>query len=167
MCENSDEFSVEELYRKYGPMVFRRCMKLLRDEEMAMDAMQEVFVKVLKKREQLTVEYPSSLLYRIATNTCLNVIRDDKNRKISGDDEVLVNIACYDEESESLFARNLIERIFKDERPSTRVMAVLHYVDGMTLQEVADEVQLSVSGVRKRLREFKSRVKVWRSEDAI
>ena len=31
-------------------------------------------------------------------------------------------------------------------------MAILHYVDGMTLQEVADEVGMSVSGVRKRLR---------------
>ena len=37
-------------------------------------------------------------------------------------------------------------------RESTRTMAILHYVDGMTLQEVADEVGMSVSGVRKRLR---------------
>ncbi len=167
MCSKRDDFSVEELYRKYGPMVFRRCVKLLRDEEIAMDAMQEVFMKVIKKKEQLNVDYPSSLLYRIATNTCLNVIRDDKNKKISGDDDALVNIACYDEETEKIFSRNLLDRLFRDERPSTRVMAVLHYVDGMTLQEVADEVQLSVSGVRKRLREFKSRVKIWRSEDAI
>jgi RNA polymerase sigma-70 factor (ECF subfamily) len=31
-------------------------------------------------------------------------------------------------------------------------MALLHYVDGLTLNQVADEVGLSVSGVRKRLR---------------
>ena len=35
---------------------------------------------------------------------------------------------------------------------STRTIAVLHYVDGWTLEEVAQEVSLSVSGVRKRLR---------------
>ena len=38
-------------------------------------------------------------------------------------------------------------------------MAVLHYVDGMTLEETAEAVGLSVSGVRKRLRSLKSKVK--------
>ena len=35
-------------------------------------------------------------------------------------------------------------------------MAVLHYVDGLTLEEVAIETGLSVSGVRKRLRRLKT-----------
>jgi RNA polymerase sigma-70 factor, ECF subfamily len=34
-------------------------------------------------------------------------------------------------------------------------MAVLHYVDGLSLEQVADEVGLSVSGVRKRLRKLR------------
>jgi RNA polymerase sigma-70 factor (ECF subfamily) len=38
-------------------------------------------------------------------------------------------------------------------------MAVLHYVDGMTLEETAETVGLSVSGVRKRLRSLQARVK--------
>lgn len=37
-------------------------------------------------------------------------------------------------------------------------MAILHYVDGMTLQEVADEVGMSVSGMRKRLRGLRARL---------
>ena len=40
----------------------------------------------------------------------------------------------------------------------TGVIAVLHHVDGMTLEEVAAEVGLSVSGVRKRLRTLKARL---------
>jgi RNA polymerase sigma-70 factor (ECF subfamily) len=36
-------------------------------------------------------------------------------------------------------------------------MAVLHFVDGMTYREVARETNLSVSGVRKRLRDFRAR----------
>jgi RNA polymerase sigma-70 factor (ECF subfamily) len=35
-------------------------------------------------------------------------------------------------------------------------MAVLHYVDGMTLEQVARECGLSVSGVRKRLRALRA-----------
>ena len=34
---------------------------------------------------------------------------------------------------------------------------MLHFVDGMTFQEVARETRMSVSGVRKRLREFRAR----------
>jgi DNA-binding NarL/FixJ family response regulator len=53
---------------------------------------------------------------------------------------------------------NLLDHIFKREKKSTREIAVMHFVDGMTLKEVADEVGLSVSGVRKRIRELRSRV---------
>ena len=39
-------------------------------------------------------------------------------------------------------------------------MAVLHYVDGMTLEQVAHECGMSVSGVRKRLRGLRSELRV-------
>ena len=45
----------------------------------------------------------------------------------------------------------MLAKLFGQQRESTRTMAVLYYVDGMTLQEVAKEVGMSVSGVRKRL----------------
>jgi RNA polymerase sigma-70 factor (ECF subfamily) len=38
-------------------------------------------------------------------------------------------------------------------------MAVLHFVDGMTLEETADAVGLSVSGVRKRLRGLQAKIR--------
>ena len=40
---------VEELYRRYGPMVVRRCREMLKDEEKAMEAAQDVFVQVLRR----------------------------------------------------------------------------------------------------------------------
>jgi RNA polymerase sigma-70 factor (ECF subfamily) len=52
----------------------------------------------------------------------------------------------------------LLERIFLGEVESTRTIAVLHWVDGMTLEEVANEVGRSVSGVRKRLRTLREHV---------
>jgi RNA polymerase sigma-70 factor (ECF subfamily) len=44
-------------------------------------------------------------------------------------------------------------------------MAMLHYVDGMTLAEVADEVGMSVSGVRKRLRGLRAQLHDLLKED--
>jgi DNA-directed RNA polymerase specialized sigma24 family protein len=42
---------------------------------------------------------------------------------------------------------------------STRTIAVLHLVDGMTYEEVAREVGLAVSGVRKRLRTLRAHLR--------
>lgn len=149
---------VEAYYIRYAPMVMRRCRFLLKDEYKAADAMQDVFVKLLDYKDKLKDEYPSSLLYRMATNVCLNVIRSKKNQSNVQLDEELAWIADYDEHAEELEAKDLISKIFKNEKESTKVMAVLHYVDGLTLQEVAKEVNMSVSGVRKRLRLMKERV---------
>ena len=142
--------NVEFLYRKYGPMVLRRCRRLLRDEDLALDAMQDVFVRVLQRRGRLKATYPSSLLYRIATNVCLNRIRDQR-LDLPGD-EVLMHIAGMEDPEPRLDARAMLDRLFARHRDSTRTIAVLHFVDGLTLAEVAQEVGMSVSGVRKRLR---------------
>ena len=148
---------VEALYRKYGPMVLRRCRHLLRDEEKAVDAMQDTFVQVLRRADRLHDRAPSSLLYTIATNVCLNIIRAEKRRPRTNDELVLASIASEDDPERKALSRHLLGRVFSSEQPSTRAMAVMHYVDGMTYEEVASHVGLSVSGVRKRLRTLRSR----------
>jgi RNA polymerase sigma factor (sigma-70 family) len=144
--------NVDLLYRRYGPMVIRRCTQLLRDEEQALDAAQDVFVRLMERRDRINDDYPSSLLYRMATNLCLNRIRDSKRRKTTIDQNLLEQIADWDDSEGRIAAGSVLERLFGGERESTRTMAVLHYVDGMTLEQVANEVSMSVSGVRKRLR---------------
>lgn len=142
--------NVETLYNTYGPMVLRRCRHLLKDEERALDAMQDVFVRVLQRQDQLKSDYPSSLLYRIATNICLNAIRDQ--RTTTPGDDILTRIAGLEEPEPRLEARSVLDTLFNRHQTSTRTIAVLHFVDGLTLEEVAHEVNMSVSGVRKRLR---------------
>ncbi len=149
---------VEALYTKYGPMVLRRCRRLLHDEEQAVEAMQDTFVQVIRYQHRLTTEAPSSLLYRMATNTCLNRIRSRKRRPEDADTDLVTRIAAVPDHAGQPMARILLDRIFAREEESTKTMAVMHLLDGMTLQEVADEVGMSVSGVRKRLRTLKAHV---------
>lgn len=148
---------VEDLYRRYGPMVFRRCRKLLRDDEKAGDALQDTFVRLLRHAKNLDDMAPSSLLFRTATNVCLNRLRGERRRPEDPEDELVLQIAALDDAEGSLAARSVLDRIFGNEKESTRLIAVLHLVDGMTHEEVAREVNLSVSGVRKRLRTLRSR----------
>ena len=48
-----DALDVTTLTLKYGPMVLRRCRQLLRDEDEALDACQDVFVRLLQQRTRL------------------------------------------------------------------------------------------------------------------
>ena len=161
---------VESFYRRYGPMVLRRCQKLLRNEAQAQDAMQDVFVQVLGHEQRLDETAPAGLLLRIATNVCLNRLRTQRRRPETPDDELLMRIAAAGPDSVGqLAARGLLARLFGGEaalEASSRTIAVMHLVDGMTLEEVAVEAGMSVSGVRKRLRTLRARLVALETESA-
>jgi len=150
---------VEEAYGKYGPMVLRRCRRILKDEGRALDAMHDVFLQLLRRGDGAEAERPGSLLLRIATNVCLNQLRTWRRRPEDAADAALLEIADLDEGAEGLAsARLLLARVFSREAVSTREIAVMHHLDGMTHEEIGREVGLSVSGVRKRLRTLRARV---------
>jgi RNA polymerase sigma factor (sigma-70 family) len=150
---------VEDLYRRYGPMVLRRCRRLLRDENKAVDAMQDVFVQILRRRESLTNEAPSALLLRVATNVCLNHLRTLRRRPEDTDLDLLQRIASTADGGARAMARSALAVLLGREPVSTQVIAVMHLLDGMTHEEVAAEVHMSVSGVRKRLRTLCGRIR--------
>ncbi|MGM0558791.1 MAG: RNA polymerase sigma factor [Myxococcota bacterium] len=147
---------VEYCYERYGPMVLRRCRALLDDEHEAVDAMQDTFVHLLRKSDSLEDRGLSSLLYRMATNVCLNLIRSKRRKPAKPDHNLIERIARAPVEQSRVDDQDQLDDIFSDARESTRTIAVLHLRDGMTLAETADEVGMSVSGVRKRLRKLRS-----------
>lgn len=149
---------VASLYQRFGPMVLRRCRALLRDEELAVDAMQDVFVNILRRHPELRADAPSSLLFRTATHVCLNRLREARRKPTDQDEALLLEIAALDDLEGRTAASALLDTLFQREVESTRTLAVLHLVDGMTLEETAREVGLSVSGVRKRLRTLRARL---------
>jgi RNA polymerase sigma-70 factor (ECF subfamily) len=139
-------------------MVLRRCRALLRDEEAAVDAMHDVFVQLLRHGDRLDGSRPASLLLRIATNVCLNRVRSARRRPYDAVDPRLLAIAAAVRPERGWLARLHLANALRGELQSTQLMAVLHHVDGLTLDEVAREVGLSVSGVRKRLRGLRARL---------
>lgn len=157
---------VEAYYRRFGPMVLRRCRALLRDPEEAVDAMQDVFVRLLHYSARLDERAPASLLLRMATRVCLNRLRSARRRPADAVDERVLEIARAEEPEGAWLARLHLGRAFRDELASTRVIAVLFHVDGLTHEEVAREVGLSVSGVRKRLRNLRAHLEKLEESDA-
>ncbi|MCR5316943.1 MAG: sigma-70 family RNA polymerase sigma factor [Treponema sp.] len=146
----------DEVYRKYAPMVLRRCRAILKDEEKALDAMQDVFLRILDSKCKIK-EVCSSLFYVTATRVCLNKIRSDKLR--SGPDFDVISETVADSFSEAerdkIEAGIILEKIFSGRDKKDALIATLHFVDGLTLEETAGQVGMSVSGVRKRISELK------------
>jgi len=158
---NTGNFKFDSLYRTFSPMVFRRCLALLKEEAEAFDVMQEVFVRVLTREDSLDLNAPSSLLWTSATRLCLNRIRDKTRRGlVDSTDALLPQIANLKDEFDGYERSNMFFQLFSGEPVSSRTIAVLHYVDGMTLEETAKEVGLSVSGVRKRLGSLQTKLKI-------
>lgn len=143
--------SIEALWTRYGGMVVRRCRHILGDEDEALEASQDVFVQLLRRGDRLRIQYPSSFLFQVATNVCLNRIRGRRTPVAGAAETLLDEIARVEDDGRVVEVRSVLERLFSRHQPSSRLIAVLHYVDGLTLQQVATEVGMSVSGVRKRL----------------
>ena len=118
---------IEQLYRTYAPMVLRRCRQLLRDEERAVDAMHDAFVQLLRRRSTLVASRPSSLLYRVATNTCLNTLRSERRRPAGPLDPEEQH--SDDDPAARILDQLVLDAVFRREKESTTLMAVLHWVD--------------------------------------
>jgi RNA polymerase sigma-70 factor (ECF subfamily) len=146
-----DRERVAELYRTYGPAIYRRCLRLLGDREAAKDATQEVFGKVMRNTAQL--ESPETALrwiYRVATNHCLNLRRNAGRRG----EEPLPDFDLAEPERADLPERHLAQQVLARFDAKTQAIAVGVYVDGMEHEEVARALGISRRTVSRKLDRF-------------
>ena len=153
------QIDIESFYVQYGPMVLRRCRRMLKNEQSAYDAMHEVFLKVVSNQNRLTGAYPSALLYRMATNVCLNRIRNEKKRSLDEYLHIVHNTAFFENREQETSAKALLKYILEKERETPRKIAVMYFVNGMTIKEIAETMELSISGVHKHLDQLRQRLK--------
>ena len=151
-----DRDEISQLYRRLGPLIYRRCLRLLRDPDNARDATQEVFVRALKHKQNLKADREClPWLYRVATNYCLNFIRDRKPQDDRAPEEVL---QAGSGESR-LAARQQVIALLDKFDEKTRLVAVYSLLDGMTQEEIAAVMGLSRKTVGKKLSRFSERSK--------
>lgn len=143
---------VEELYRRHAAAVHARCRYLLRDEEAARDATQDVFVRTLRALPELRdAASPTAFLVRAATNHCLNLMR--ASRAAWRDEVVRMGRerAARGIDPES---RELVRVLLGAAPREAQEVAVLYFVDELTQAEVAELTGRSLPTVRRRLRDF-------------
>jgi RNA polymerase sigma-70 factor, ECF subfamily len=148
----TDRERAAALYRQYGPAVYRRCLRLLKDREAAQDATQEVFVKLV--RDIAKVDDPAIVLpwiYRVATNYCLNALR---NRSRRGEDSLDGFEIAGNTSVDSFTNRHLAGAILARFDEGTQAVAVGVLVDGMGHEELAGALGISRKTVERRLARF-------------
>ena len=144
---------VADLYTRYGPLVLSRCRYLLRDEESARDATQEVFVKLWlhldSYREQAAL---STWILKIATNHCLNQIASAKaawRQRYATQIELERSLYGADPER-ARWVHQLLAKVDRE----TQAVAIHYWVDEMTQEEIATLLDRSLPTIRKRLATF-------------
>jgi RNA polymerase sigma-70 factor (ECF subfamily) len=146
---------LEVLFRRFGPLIFHRCRCLLGNTAAAQDATQETFLRVRQHLEKVsTTEEGLAYIYRTATNYCLNERRNEGLRAVP--------VAALPEQTAASFEelvadRQLATKIISRIPEHLRAPAFLHYIDGLSQDEVATVLGVSRRTVVHRLTAFRER----------
>jgi RNA polymerase sigma-70 factor (ECF subfamily) len=149
------------LLQRYTLLLLGVCMKYLKDEEAAKDAVQQVFLKAITELQKYQVDYIKSWLYTIARNHCLMQLRD-KTRVVSVTEEM--NIA--DEDSGELAAvekeqtLNLLEISIKELNAPQQTCVTLFYLQKRSYQEIVDDTGFSLLQVKSYIQNGKRNLKL-------
>jgi len=147
---------VARLYRELGPVVYRRCLRLLGDRAAAEDATREVFVKLMRDMDRLKDrETVLPWVYRVAMNHCLNVRRDGRRREQDGPAEDMEVVPdARGERPDAYPDRQLAQAVLPRFDEETQAVAVGVLVDGMEHEEVAAVLGISRRTVSRKLVRF-------------
>lgn len=148
-----------DLYRRFGPLIYARCKRILKDPGLSEDATQEVFLRVWRHIEKAPDDEAAlRWMYRISTNYCLNVLRDAARRPaIAEDDDGTPERLAQGGEAgfdRVLEDRDLALRLLSHAPKKLSDPALLHWVDGMEQGKVAETLGVTRRTVINRLGAF-------------
>lgn len=143
--------SSQELYRRYGSLVYRRALRMLGDGQAARDACHEVFLRLLRSQPEFEQASPVTWLYKVTTNYCLNLIRDERRRR-----KLLEVHAVQALEGQVPWSLSTLLLGIPEE---LQEIAVYYFVDEMSQEEIAGILGISQRTVSNRLAAFRGLAK--------
>jgi RNA polymerase sigma-70 factor (ECF subfamily) len=169
-AQREDKAAFEELIRRHQQRVFAVASRILRKREDVEDISQQVFVKAyfsLKRFDQRAAF--STWLYKITVNECWDLLRKKKVRPL------LYEADLSEEQSQQVTAAegarstepDILERISARQRVAQllsgldqrdRAMLVLKEVEGLSIEEIGEVMDLNANTVKVRL--FRARRKI-------
>src|SRR5437899_4017048 len=169
-AQGGDKEAYEELVHRHQHRVFAVAGGILRRREDVEDIAQQVFVKAyfsLKRFDQRAAF--STWLYKITVNECWDLLRKKKVRPLVyesdlSEEQARQVITAGDKEnpgpdaSEKMEARERVEQLLEGLDERDRLMLILKEVDGFSIEEIAEVLNLNGNTVQVRL--FRARRRV-------
>lgn len=153
--KNNEACSFEFLFEKYHRQLFVLALRYVKDEQLAEDAIQDLFLKVWQKRDQLDSSRSiKGFLFTTLKNHVLNMVRNRKRRILNTIEAGTRKPACVrNTEHEILWNeyQHLLEQGLEQLPSGKREVFRLRRVHGFTNQEVAAKLQISAATVKSQL----------------
>ena len=151
------------LLQRYTMLLFGVCMKYLKDEEEAKDAVQQIFLKAITELPKYKVDYFKSWLYMIAKNLCLMKIRERQGRiPMELTDALGTGIEAADrsellEKDKTLLS---IEEGLLELNEEQKRCVILFYLQKKSYQEITDITGFNLSQVKSYIQNGKRNLKL-------
>ncbi len=149
-----------KLYELYFPLVHRICYRYTKNREDAYDLAQEVFIKVHGNYSSFVGNsQPSTWLYRVATNHCLDHLRWLKRQT-----ELLTNytdsrkIHPPQKTDSDEKIKRLMSKLMENLDEANRQVVFLRFEVGLSHLEIAEICGVSRVAITKRLSKFLKKV---------
>ncbi|MBY0481924.1 MAG: sigma-70 family RNA polymerase sigma factor [Chitinophagaceae bacterium] len=149
------------LFQRYTLMLLGVCMKYLKNEEAAKDAVQQVFLKAITELQKYQVDYIKSWLYTIARNHCLMQLRD-KTHLLSVSEEMnlseapLLQVTAIEKEQTFI----VLEQSINELNAPQKTCVTLFYLQKRSYQEIVDSTGFSLLQVKSYIQNGKRNLKL-------
>ena len=152
------------LLQRYTMLLLGVCMKYLKNEEEAKDAVQQVFLKVINDLPKYKVEFFKSWLYMVAKNHCLMKLRD-KGKYTSGIDEQVLATADETDAKQEAVEKDIsltqMETAMQQLNQEQKLCVTLFYLQKQTYQQIAENTGYTVMQVKSHIQNGKRNLKIF------
>jgi RNA polymerase sigma-70 factor (ECF subfamily) len=148
-----DVGAFDELVRAHEDRVFGTCLRMMKDRDAALDAVQETFLTVFRKADRFKAEAAfSTWLYRVTMNTCYDLLRKAKRRRTEPLPEAKDPIDPRGADGfESAELRPDIEDALLRVPVEFRSALVLVDLQGLSLDQASEILNVPVGTIKSRL----------------
>ncbi|NIT13710.1 MAG: sigma-70 family RNA polymerase sigma factor [Candidatus Dadabacteria bacterium] len=166
--QNGDSSAFEQLLDRYGSKILYFIMKKLNmSKPAAEDLMQEIFIKVIEKRDTFNTERKfSAWLYTIANNRCIDYMRVEMSKQTSSLDKEIsaeqkgtshLELIKSEGNNPEEYSYNKQIKVFVDEgvrelKEEMKEVFLLREIEGLSLKEISDITGAPINTVKTRLR---------------
>jgi RNA polymerase sigma-70 factor (family 1) len=150
-----DEKAFEHLFRHYYQRLCHYAFTILHDKDEAEEVVQQVFINIWGKKNNINVETSiQAYLYRATNNTCLNKLKQKKVYSIHQEQVKHENPVAEESTSETVISNELRDSINDAVEllpEQCKLVFQLSRFEGMKHQEIADELSISVKTVENHI----------------